>query len=92
MLGLQAEDLSHTRFYHDVFREGESQMIICQLRYKMGSIDFSLESQIKSLSSEQLDLLGKALLNFEDVEELQAWSGLFPNRLSSWDRVRRAEG
>ncbi|WP_407682338.1 DUF4351 domain-containing protein [Pseudocalidococcus azoricus] len=73
MPGLQAEDLSHTRFYQDVFREGESQMIIRQLDYKIGTIDVSLESQIKSLSSEQLDLLGKALLDFQNISDLQAW-------------------
>ncbi len=77
MLGLQAEDLSHTRFYQDVFQiglqEGESKVIIRQLERKLGSIDPFLESQIKSLTSEELELLSEALLNFQDVSELQAW-------------------
>ncbi len=85
MLGLQAEDLSHTRLYQDVLQigrqegerlgrqEGESTLIIRQLGRKLGGIDTSLEKQVKSLSSEQLEALGEALLNFQDVSELEAW-------------------
>ncbi|WP_051020987.1 DUF4351 domain-containing protein [Synechococcus sp. PCC 6312] len=81
MLGLQAEDLSHTRFYQDVLqigREegeklGESKLILRQLGLKFGSIDASLEQQVRALSSERLELLGEALLNFQNISELQAW-------------------
>ncbi len=77
MLGLQAEDLSHTRFYQDVLQigkqEGESKIVMRQLESKLGSLDSSTEIKIKSLSSESLELLGEALLNFQDAQELQAW-------------------
>ncbi|AFY61000.1 DUF2887 domain-containing protein [Synechococcus sp. PCC 6312] len=85
MLGLQAEDLSHTRLYQDVLQigrqegeklgeqKGESKVIVRQLGRKLGGVDASLENQITSLTSEQLELLGEALLSFQDVSELQAW-------------------
>ncbi|MDG2990844.1 DUF4351 domain-containing protein [Candidatus Synechococcus calcipolaris G9] len=73
MLGLQAEDLSHTRFYQDVLKQGITLSVVNFLVEKFGSLSPKLEDQVSALSSEELQALGKAIVHFEDVSELQAW-------------------
>ncbi|MBA3922078.1 MAG: DUF4351 domain-containing protein [Nostocaceae cyanobacterium] len=54
-------------------QEGEQYLIICQLHRRLGEIDSSLIEQVRGLSSEQLEVLGEALLDFSTVTDLQAW-------------------
>ncbi len=45
-----------------------------QLKRKLaGEIEPKLQTQIKTLAIEQLEILGEALFNFSSVEDLRAW-------------------
>ena len=54
-------------------QEGEERIIIRQLHRRFGEIKSSLIEQIQSLSVEQLEILGEALLDFKAVTDLEAW-------------------
>jgi hypothetical protein len=53
--------------------EGEQHLVIRQLNRRLGEIDTSLTQRVRSLSLEQLEALGEALLDFCGVADLQAW-------------------
>lgn len=53
--------------------QGEQDLILRQLNRRIGKIDASLIEQITSLSIEQLDNLGEALLDFSSVADLETW-------------------
>jgi len=86
MMGLSDLDLKQTRFYQDVFAEGEAEgrqegrreeaaaIILRQINRRFGSISSSLETQIRSqLSLEQIEALAEALFDFAELQELEAW-------------------
>jgi predicted transposase/invertase (TIGR01784 family) len=86
MMGLSDLDLKQTRFYQDVFAEGEAEgrqegrreeaaaIVLRQINRRFGSISSSLESQIRSqLSLEQIEALAEALFDFAELQELEAW-------------------
>ncbi|WP_041431718.1 DUF2887 domain-containing protein [Synechococcus sp. PCC 6312] len=83
MLSIQTENLSHTQFYKDVLKIGEEQgeqrgeakIVLRLLQYRFGQIDASLETQVRTLTTEKLEALSEALLGFQDVSEFQAWLG-----------------
>jgi hypothetical protein len=54
-------------------KEGEQRVIIRQLNRRIGEIDSSLIERINSLSIEQLESLGEALLDFTSVTDLETW-------------------
>lgn len=54
-------------------REGEADLILRQLTQRLGEVDSSLIDQIRRLSTEQLETLGIALLDFSEVADLVAW-------------------
>jgi len=54
-------------------REGEATLILRQLTQRLGEVDSSLIEQIRKLSTEQLEALGIALLDFSEVANLVAW-------------------
>jgi predicted transposase YdaD len=78
MLGLQLAD---TRVYREAKeegrqegrQEGESALILRQLKRRIESIDEALESRIQHLSVDQLELLGEALLDFSELNDLVLW-------------------
>lgn len=53
-------------------QQGEQQLILRLLNRRLGEIDLSLIEQIKGLSTEQLEALGEALLDFATVADLEA--------------------
>lgn len=81
------EDLIRQFFREDMMREsviyqdiwersrqkGEADLIIRQLNRRFGEIDSSLIERIQVLSSEQLEALGEALLDFSKVADLVVW-------------------
>jgi predicted transposase YdaD len=86
MMGLSDIDLKQTRFYQDVFAEGETEgrqegrreeaaaIVLRQINRRFGSISSSLETQIQSqLSLEQIETLAEALFDFSELQELEAW-------------------
>jgi predicted transposase YdaD len=74
MLGTKLED---TRVFREAKEEGAighaQSMILRQLNRKVGSISDATLTKIKSLSIEQLDNLGDALLDFGSIDDLTTW-------------------
>lgn len=54
-------------------REGQASLILLQLSSKLGEIDENAQNRIQSLSMDELQKLGKALLSFRANEDLQKW-------------------
>ena len=52
---------------------GEQQLIIRQLNRRIGEIKSSLIETIRTLTIEQLELLGEALLDFSSITDLEQW-------------------
>lgn len=80
MLHLPDVDLKQTRFYQDVFAEGqedgrqrEAALILRQLRRRLGPLDPDQEARIQALPVTDLENLGEALLDFQTVADLAAW-------------------
>jgi predicted transposase YdaD len=51
----------------------EQQLIIRQLNRRIGEIQSSLIDTIRTLTIEQLELLGEALLDFSSITDLEQW-------------------
>jgi hypothetical protein len=54
-------------------KKGEQQLIIRQLNRRIGEIKSSLIDTIRTLTIEQLELLGEALLDFSSITDLEQW-------------------
>jgi predicted transposase YdaD len=70
---ITTNDLRHTRFYRDVFREGEAELILRLLARRCGVLSAQQKSRIMALPKEKLDRLGDAFLDFTDMADLEAW-------------------
>ena len=79
MLGIELEQ---TRVYQDAKAEGKTEgkteegrsLVLKLLTRKLGrSIDLDLQSRVNSLTIEQIESLGEALLDFQGIEELVNW-------------------
>ncbi len=77
-LGVALLDFSETAdlmawFDQQERREVEIALITRQLTRRLGEVDSSLIEQIRRLSTEQLEALGIALLDFSEMADLVAW-------------------
>jgi predicted transposase YdaD len=54
-------------------QEGESELVIRQLKRRCGVLSMDLEKQVRSLSIPQLESLGEALLDFQSIADLENW-------------------
>ncbi len=77
-LGVALLDFSETAdlmawFDQQERREVEIALITRQLTRRLGEVDSSLIEQIRRLSTEQLEALGIALLDFSELADLVAW-------------------
>lgn len=54
-------------------QEARQELILQLLTYKFGELNSSLIKQIQPLSEEQLEALGKALLDFSEIAQLETW-------------------
>ena len=54
-------------------QEGEQRLIIRQLNRRIGEIESSLIQRVQTLSIEQLEELGEALLDFTSIGDLENW-------------------
>jgi predicted transposase/invertase (TIGR01784 family) len=75
MLGIELEQ---TRVYQDAKAEGKTEegrsLVLKQLTRKLGrDLDLDLQSRVNSLTIEQIESLGEALLDFQGVDELVNW-------------------
>ncbi|AFZ50643.1 DUF4351 domain-containing protein [Dactylococcopsis salina] len=66
--------------YQDIIREGreegeqrERSLILRQLTRRVGELPQPWRDQVNSLSLEQLENLGEALLDFQGMEDLETW-------------------
>lgn len=73
--------LKETRMYRDIKEEGmeegkevEAQsLILRQLNRRVGELPSPVRQRVETLSLEQLENLGEALLDFNSMNDLQAW-------------------
>ncbi|MBD0390047.1 MAG: DUF4351 domain-containing protein [Nostoc sp. C3-bin3] len=63
----------YQRDKEQAIQSGEQRLVIRLLNRRIGEIDTLLVEQIKSLSLEQLENLGEALLDFSSVGDLETW-------------------
>ncbi len=81
MLNLVDVDLKQTRFYQEVFAEGQQEgrqeeslsLILRQLRRRFGTVDAVQAREIQRLPLEQAEALAEALLDFQTPADLAAW-------------------
>lgn len=85
MLDLREADVTQTRFYREVLQIGrqegrqegeqlgEVNLIVRQISRRFGTLSPEQVSQVRSLSISQLESLGEALLDFEEISEFEAW-------------------
>jgi predicted transposase YdaD len=66
-------DLKQTKVYQEAFTDGEANLVLLILNSRFKEISPSLIEQIRGLSIEQLENLGKALLNFGSEGDLIQW-------------------
>jgi predicted transposase YdaD len=53
--------------------KGRQDLLLRQLNRQVREMPLDVESQVRSLSTEQLDFLGEALLDFEGMSDLLKW-------------------
>ena len=77
MLGFSDIDVKQTRFYQDVYAEGEQEgkleLILRLLNRRFGELDTNLIEQIRGLDVSQLEELAEALLEFSSQDDLETW-------------------
>lgn len=61
-------------------RQGKRDLILRQLRKRLGSLDLDIDAHINELSGEQLDQLAEAVLDFTSQFDLTAWLDAHPPR------------
>jgi predicted transposase/invertase (TIGR01784 family) len=66
-------DIKQTRVYQEAKQEGETQLLLRQLSKRFGQMGNRRIQAINQLSLEQLEDLGEALLDFDNVAELDNW-------------------
>ncbi len=70
MLGIT---LKETQVYREIKEAGERSLILCQLPRWVGELPQEVRQRVETLSLEQLENLGVALLDFQGMDDLQAW-------------------
>lgn len=78
MLGIT---LKETRVYREIKEEGreegreegEKLLVLRQLTRRVGELPQDVRQRVESLSLEQLENLGEALLDFQGMADLEAW-------------------
>ena len=53
--------------------KGQRVLVLRQLRKRLGALDERAESRIEALSTERLEELGEALLDFSNPDDLAVW-------------------
>lgn len=71
MLGLS--ELKQTKVYQEALQEGEASILLRLLARKLGPISPEIEAQIQALSSDQLETLADACLDFSSPADLTTW-------------------
>jgi predicted transposase YdaD len=74
---LREDIMQESVIYQDILQKGnklgEERLILRLLNRRFGEIDAPIVEQIRALSTEQLEALGEAFLDFSTVSDLSAW-------------------
>jgi predicted transposase YdaD len=81
---IKSDIMQESIIYQEILREGEARglerglqqeqaLVLRQLTRKLGNIPTELPPRINSLSIEQLESLGEALLDFNAIADLENW-------------------
>ncbi|MBE8987770.1 DUF4351 domain-containing protein [Nostoc sp. LEGE 12450] len=70
---LREDIMQESVIYQDILQKGEFKFFYRQLTRRFGEIDISIIEQVRELSTEQLEALGEAFLDFSSVEDLMNW-------------------
>ncbi len=85
MLNLKTADVTQTRFYQEVFQEGQKKgrqerqqegaasLLLHILNKRYGVLSPSQQEQIRGLEIEQLGSLGEVFLDFTEKSDLDTW-------------------
>jgi predicted transposase YdaD len=77
MLNLREASVRETRFFQEVLQEGrqegEADFALRLLTRRCGEVSIEQQAIIRSLSIEQLENLGEALLDFGGMADLEGW-------------------
>jgi predicted transposase YdaD len=77
MLNIQDVRLEDTRVYQQVeekvLGKAITSVVLRQLHKKVGTGSEATQAQITVLSPEQLEALSEALLDFQNIADLEAW-------------------
>ncbi|MEN9222336.1 MAG: DUF4351 domain-containing protein [Thermostichus sp. BF3_bins_97] len=66
----ESKQLGLTQGLSQEIQQGEAELLIRQLRRKLGEIPLALQGKIRTLSVEQLEALAEGLLDFGSLEDL----------------------
>ena len=69
MIGITLQEI---RVYQDAKAEGQS-LILRQLSKRFGILSSEINTAVLSLDLEQLEELGMALLDFQEITDLVSW-------------------
>ncbi len=67
------EQIGYDRGLQAGEEKGQRSLVINQLTRKVGSISDQTLDRVNALSSDQLESLGEALLDFGSIDDLAAW-------------------
>lgn len=67
------EMMRESVIYQDILREGERSLVLRQLTRKVGELSPQMRDRVNNLSLEQIENLGEALLDFQGMDDLEAW-------------------
>ncbi len=67
------ERIGYERGKQEGEQKGEQRLILRLLQRRVGELSPELQERIKSLSLNQLETLGEALLDFTTMEDLLHW-------------------
>jgi predicted transposase YdaD len=81
MLHLPDTDLRQTRFYREVFAEGEARgerkaevtLVLRQLRRRLGPLSKEYEAKVQGLSRQQIERMAEDLLDFRESADMVEW-------------------
>ncbi|MFM6341342.1 MAG: DUF2887 domain-containing protein, partial [Dolichospermum sp.] len=81
MLNLKEADVTQTRFYQEVLQigekqgvqQGEANLTIRQLKRRCGNLTPVQEKKVRLLTIAELESLGEALLDFQNMSDLESW-------------------
>ena len=62
-----------TSWMEEGLQKGQRVLVLRQLRKRLGALDERAESRIEALSTERLEELGEALLDFSSPDDLAIW-------------------